>query len=460
MTVKRPLGHGRGRRAWLLAALSLALIAVSQNSSWAALVTRVAVEASGRGAALAILSTAPEALDLQSFTLDDPPRLVFDIPGAVLAQGQAECLPVGAAGIRQVRVAQHQSDPGLVRLVLDLEVASPPAWRRAPGRQAGEALILIGEPVPLALQPPTVKAVGDTVLVRIPDAAGLTRCVATLEAPPRVYADLTGAVLEAVYVQGYEEGLVRQVRMAQQTLTCDPPVSRVVVELREPTEHVLYQDGSDLVIALGPQPWAAPLPPYQAAGRLKGKRIVVDPGHGGGRSGAPAIKGPPAEPPYEKDMVLDIGLRLRRLLGSEGAEVAMTREDDTNVSLRRRADLANELKADAFVSIHCNSYPTPDTLSGTSVYYDHGNSVELAELVQQELVAGLGTKDKGARSANFSVIRRTQGPGILVETAYINHEGDRARLLNPNFRERAARAILHGVIRFLCQNAQASASEG
>ena len=86
------------------------------------------------------------------------------------------------------------------------------------------------------------------------------------------------------------------------------------------------------------------------------------------------------------------------------------------------------------------------------MYYAHAHSLALAELVQRELISWLGTKDKGVRNANFAVIRRTQSPGILVEAAFINHEGDRERLMHPNFRERTARAVLRGVARFLTED--------
>ena len=162
---------------------------------------------------------------------------------------------------------------------------------------------------------------------------------------------------------------------------------------------------------------------------LKGKRIVVDPGHGGKDSGA--LSASEEEDAQEKDIALDFGLRLARLLRAQGAEVAMTREDDTFIPLGQRSQLANDLGADAFISIHCNSCATPNTLHGTAVYYDHEDSAALAQCVQQELVPALGSRDNGVRNANFSVIRRSQCPGILVETAFINHDEDRKLLTVP-----------------------------
>ncbi len=129
-------------------------------------------------------------------------------------------------------------------------------------------------------------------------------------------------------------------------------------------------------------------------------------------------------------------------------------------SLRGRAAVANRLNADAFISLHCNSCDRPNTLCGSSVYYDHQHSVRFAQLVQEELVASLGTVDKGVRYANFTVIRHARVPGILVETAYINHDGDRARLTHPSFRERAARAVLRGVVRFLAEGDDEGGSRG
>jgi len=449
---------GRLRREprWrpLFTALLCAMLTLGGlRASWAVSSVQVEVRPAEGGLALAVRAPNAGSLDLRSFTLDDPPRLVFDLADAALAPGQLGVLPVATAGIAQVRVGQFQAEPSVVRLVVDLDAFPAPAWQWATGESSDEALIVLSGLGPVDLKPAAVKGIGENTLIRFPGAARLRRRAGTLEEPPRIYADLLGAELpEALCRQEFAEGLVREVRMGRQEAEEGKPVARIVVELRQDVPHVMYAEGLDLVVAVGPQPWAMPAPPYQAAGGLRGKRIVVDPGHGGKDIGAPALPGPPPQPPFEKDLTLDIGKRLAALCRSEGAEVTMTREDDTYVTLQRRAAIANELKADVFVSVHCNSHASPNALEGTSVYYDHAHSIELARLVQQEMVAALGTVDKHVRNANFAVIRRTRGPGVLVETAYINHEGDRERLMNPNFRERAARAILQGVMQFLSQN--------
>jgi N-acetylmuramoyl-L-alanine amidase len=444
---------GRARAAFAVL-LSLSLGGVSQASSARArMVQEVEVRLGARDVTVAVTATFESPLELDSFALEGPSRLVIDLHDVRLNPEHPTCLPVDRGAIRQIRLGQFQLDPDIVRLVCDLrDEEETPAWAVAPGGKPGETLIIFPGDGPPALVPPVVERVEDAVVLRLPRMSELAYRCGTLEDPLRVYLDLTGAVVEEVYAADVSEGPIRQIRMAQQPSTSEHPVSRVVVELREPQSYSVFSDGTDLVVALGVRPWALPLPEYRPGGRLSGKRIVVDPGHGGHDIGAPAVYGPPHQPPFEKDIALDIGLRLARLLHAEGAEVTMTRDDDTYISLRGRASIANRLRADAFVSIHCNSCPVPGSLWGTSVYYDHEHSLALAELVQRELIAGLGTKDKGVRNANFAVIRRTRAPGILVETAFINHEGDRERLMHPSFRERAARAVLRGLVRFLTED--------
>jgi len=437
----------------LLLAMACPAYALGAN-----VIERVAVTTGDREIVVSISSSAPEPLKVESFSLDDPPRLVFDLTGASLAPGQPSAFPVTAPNVCQVRVGQHQADPPIVRIVVDIsENVELPQWQLVPGEDTGETLIILATGGAINLRPPSVQTFKEGLLLRFSGVGRLPRRVGTLQDPPRVFVDLTDAQLETGYTEGFADGMVREIRMAQQPAAEGRPVARFVVEMAEPLSHCVFPDGADLVTAVGREPWGLPLTEYRGSGQLRGKRIVVDAGHGGKDTGAPAVFGCPRQVIYEKDVVLDIGQRLARLLRAEGAEVTMTRSDDTYVSLRERAALANRLKAEAFVSIHCNSCAEPNALRGTSVYYDHAHSVRLARVVQEEMVAALGTQDKGVRNANFAVIRRTQMPGILVETAFINHEGDRMRLMNTHFRERAARAILQGMIRFFSESVDAGA---
>lgn len=442
--------RGKSARICSLVVLCSALTLASQ-ASWAArAITRVDVRPQADHTVIAVFVSDSEPLKVKSFSLEGPSRLVFDFHGAELDRDLPTDISTVAPALRGLRLGQFSVEPYVARLVVDLAEEYPePEYEVKAGGEKRETLIVLHNTGPAVLKPPTVEAREDVVLVRLPGVAHLRRFVATLRDPPRVYADLTDAVIEEAHCRQFETGALREVRMGQQPSDPKHPVARVVLELREKQAFTVFQENSDLVLAVAPAPYALPLPTYSAAGRLKGKRVVVDPGHGGKDIGAPAFFGRVPGEPFEKDIVLDIGHRLARLLEAEGADVTMTRRDDRTVSLQERAAIANRLRAHALVSVHCNSCDAPNTLHGTSVFYDHAHSARFAHLIQDELVAALKTNDQGVRNANFAVIRRTKGPGVLVEAAYINHDGDRERLVHPNFRERAARAILRGVIRFL-----------
>ncbi len=439
------------RRTVSVLVCSVAALFVAAPSWASQTVTRVEVRPEPHRTVVALFTAERKQLEITSLSLSAPPRLALDLPGARLSPELPSLEPVESSGLKGIRLGQFSLEPDIARLVVDLrEGAGEPAWSVAQGEEAGETLVVLREPGVPVLGRPTVTREGGAVLVRLPGAGALKRRVGALEDPPRVFADLVHAVVEEQFEADREERPLCQIRMAQQPAEEGRPVARLVLELSEKQAYSVFSDGEDLVVAVGPDSWGLPLPEYVGEGRLKGKRVVVDPGHGGDDTGAPALFGRPPRGPYEKDVVLDIGRRLARLLKAEGATTIMTREDDTFVSLQERAAMANRLRADALISIHCNSCDTPNALNGTSVYYDHRHSAEFARLVQDELIAALGTTDKGVRNANFAVIRRTKGPGVLVETAFINHERDRERLVHPNFRERAARAILRGLTQFLC----------
>ncbi len=444
--------RSRLRRAWsvrplLVAVAGLALTAAGAGSARAsALLARVETRAVGRGVAIALLAPGTRDLKVTAFTLDNPSRLIFDLKEAALARGLQSSLALSLPGISAARLGQYRSDPDVARLVLDLaESAPPPTWNVTRGPHPGETLIVLEPAGPVTLPTPTVEKTAHGLAVRLAGAGGLQRCTAALDNPPRVFTDLANATLEVNCRKGFSSGPIREIRMAQQAPDGDTPVARLVIELRESQEYSESVDGEDLVLAFGRPPARERAKPKP----LKGKIIVVDPGHGGKDSGA--LSDDESDQVQEKDVVLDIGLRLAQLLRERGAEVVMTREDDTFIPLGARSDTANRLNADAFVSIHCNSCDTPNTLHGTSVYYDHLDSVPLAAAVQEELIAVLESKDNGIRSANFSVIRRSQCPGVLVETAFINHEEDRKLLTDPESRRRMAEAIVRGVIRFFSE---------
>jgi N-acetylmuramoyl-L-alanine amidase len=175
--------------------------------------------------------------------------------------------------------------------------------------------------------------------------------------------------------------------------------------------------------------------------------IVIDPGHGGSDTGAMQ------NGLVEKDVALDIALRLRNLLVARGWQVNLTRDRDTDVyapnasdvaELQARVDVANFAGARLFVSVHVNS-STSSTPNGTTSYYYKPEDRALAVAVQRRLIPALGTKDDGVQKERFYVIRHTTMPATLIETAFMSNVNDAARLRSSDFRQSVAQSIADGI---------------
>ncbi|HOV80324.1 MAG TPA: N-acetylmuramoyl-L-alanine amidase [Bacillota bacterium] len=175
------------------------------------------------------------------------------------------------------------------------------------------------------------------------------------------------------------------------------------------------------------------------------KRIVIDPGHGGRDPGA-VTNGL-----QEKDLTLDIARRTRDILNAYQAEVRLTRDDDIDLDLSPRADMANSLNADYFCSIHVNA--GGGTGFESYVYTLAGDkSQALRGIVHDQLsefYRSVGFPDRGKKKANFAVLRQTNMPAVLLENLFIDRKEDAAKLAEPSFRQGIAEAIAAGLARAL-----------
>lgn len=174
-------------------------------------------------------------------------------------------------------------------------------------------------------------------------------------------------------------------------------------------------------------------------------RICIDPGHGGSDPGA--VNGALAE----KDVVLDVGLRLKKLLLNAGYEVIMTRENDAYLTPRQKAGVGNRAKADIFVSLHCNSAAS-EQANGTEVlvYDDIGEAYRLGECLQRYLIGALGLRDRGVKlRPDLIVLNSTKMPAALAEIAFISNANEKLMLARPSFRAKAAEAIFKGIQDYL-----------
>lgn len=176
-------------------------------------------------------------------------------------------------------------------------------------------------------------------------------------------------------------------------------------------------------------------------------RIIIDPGHGGHDSGTVGIGGV-----QEKDIILPISLDVAEILRKQGIEIIMTRDTDTFISLEGRTDMANDLNADLFVSIHANAInlSRPDVNGLETYYYESGR--RLAEIIHWSILNGVNIDDRGIRRARFYVLRHSVMPAVLVEVGFLTGEEDASRLKDPDHRRQMAEAIARGVIEYIKQN--------
>jgi len=211
---------------------------------------------------------------------------------------------------------------------------------------------------------------------------------------------------------------------------------------------------------------------------LKIGKIVIDPGHGGDDHGTMSSNGL-----YEKDVVLDVALRLGKLLQGLGAEVIYTRATDRYLPLEARTAIANREGADLFISVHANSSPDRDARGVETYYLNFTTSAEslevaarentvsrrpvseLRDLVQKiaqqnriaeshefadDVEAALtrnlsGERNRGVREAPFIVLTGANMPAILSEISFLSNSEDENNLKNSHYRQKIAQALYDGI---------------
>jgi N-acetylmuramoyl-L-alanine amidase len=219
---------------------------------------------------------------------------------------------------------------------------------------------------------------------------------------------------------------------------------------------------------------------------LKINRIVIDAGHGGHDDGTIGPKGV-----LEKDVVLDVALRLATLVQTRlGAEVVLTRSDDTFVPLTERTAIANQYKADLFLSIHANSSPAP-SVAGTETFLLNLHSSpgaisvaarenagsdksigELRDLIQsiaqndkiaesttfandiqdaifaQAAKGNAAARDRGVKRAPFVVLIGARMPSVLAEIGFLSNSKDESNLAKGDYRQKVAESLYRGIAEY------------
>ena len=211
-----------------------------------------------------------------------------------------------------------------------------------------------------------------------------------------------------------------------------------------------------------PSPKKSPL--WEASAPL----VVVDAGHGG--HDGPAV----ANDLTEKNTALDLARRLQTHLEAKGVRVLMTREKDEFLTLEKRAQIANEAKAAAFVSMHLNtSVEDANSIHGMETYFCAVKSLntirkikesfqvpsnvtlqdlrgkQLAEVIQRITCQRVSAEDRGAKERSLTVVQTTTCPSVLVECGFMTHKKEATQLKEESYRDRLASGVAEGVCTFL-----------
>jgi N-acetylmuramoyl-L-alanine amidase len=450
-------------------------------------VTRIAIETDGD-------------FRVKTDHLDNPDRIFFDLAGTkpALTHKSLTVIPVSDHFVKQIRVAAPQ--PNVTRVVLDLETLVEATTSRlenpdrliielrAPGGKATETTKAPAKTPPALVEPtpapqpvehrqfkPPPTALPSPAPVRPQEAAQEV----ALDTPPEL-ASKTSLPASAAgilnYGLNYKPGPAPPRPaptgvLAKATLPVVPSPAlntpATSAETALPAKRNSSGDRS-MIRVLG----------------LKVGRVVLDPGHGGHDTGTVGPAGL-----REKDLVLDVSQRLGRLIEEKmGSEVIYTRSDDTFVPLDRRTEIANEAKADLFLSIHANSSPLR-TAAGVETFYlnfttsktalelaareNAGSQMSVHELqallekialkdkveesrefasrVQSALYtlsarqADARSKDRGVKKAPFVVLIGASMPSVLAEIGFISNAHDESIMRREDYRQRTAEALYKGL---------------
>ena len=447
--------------------------------------TRIIIELGGRA-------------KYQAARISDPDRIYFDIENAKLSNEllhQPIDVPSGSY-LKAVRVAQNRSD--VVRVVLDVakvkdysvfELADPDRLVVDVYGPADSSAVAASAAAPANS---VVKANSKPESKSAPPASAHAATGAS--ATPAAAASATSAPATSALKTA------RPQTPPSAALGLLPLPAKLTAYLAMPalpkvggaTEVASTESLKTMADNIGPAPAAKPTRNGEhsltRALGLKIGRIVIDPGHGGHDTGTIGPTGL-----MEKDLCLDVALRLGKLIARSmpSAEIVYTRQDDRYIGLEQRTAIANQARADLFISIHANSSDDAK-VSGIETYYLNfnasaqamevaarenaaaqssvhdlqdlvakiarnekiGESRDLAADIQESLASSMQIgsrpeRNRGVRKAPFIVLVGADMPSVLAEIAFMSNPADEQLLKKPENRQRAADGLFHGIERYL-----------
>jgi len=443
------------------------------------------IRAAANGDTTRVTIDLEDSVQYASGRIANPDRIFFDLHAAKLTPEVArESIHVEGRLLTAVRVAQNHQ--GVVRVVLDVDgVQDYTASLTSNPTQLLIDLYANSGAAPLRTAKTKRGEQSDVEAASEGSSAGPTNSAKSVQnvaarssganlqpaAPPTISSSaISGSVAGGVPAAGRNAGLPAKNLRSKSAL----PTASAKPELIQP--------------ATAPLPTRDGQPTLTRALGLKIGRIVIDAGHGGHDTGTIGPTGL-----MEKDLCLDVALRLGKIIQQRlpGAEVVFTRADDTFIPLEERTNIANDAKADLFLSIHANS-SRDHAARGIETYYLNlkgsaeamevaarenaasqegvhelqdlvkriartekiDESKELAEDIQDSLAkrvekSGKSIRNRGVRKAPFVVLIGADMPSILTEISFLSNPADEKLLKQPEQRQKMAEGLYQGVASYL-----------
>lgn len=184
----------------------------------------------------------------------------------------------------------------------------------------------------------------------------------------------------------------------------------------------------------------------EANGSLSGYTIVLDPGHGGKDPGSINFNNI-----QEKDLINPTSEKIARNLRHAGANVVLTRTQDSYISLDQRIQISNSYQTDAFISLHYNAFPLPLIRGLSTYYYAGGEDKILAHHLQASLTTKEGVYDRGIQQGDYKVLRENKDLAVLIELGFITNPDESQALQTAEFQNETAQAITDGLINYFSE---------
>src|SRR5215471_4696441 len=427
-----------------------------------------------------------------------PDRIFFDLHGAKLAPGLAgKSFQVDDGFLHRIRIAQYKAN--LARVVLDVDDVAeysafllPNPYRLIIDIHGRKTAVKVAAKHPAASTKTDVQP-GTAKVVKQPDAsASVTATPASKTSDDTMPADKTVEVAKTDEPKPIEskidEAKIDEKDKATSKPTTSPAFQAVAPHERDKTASKTKSksNSSDVTVHAASPSSSGQRSLIRALG-LKIGKIVIDAGHGGHDTGTIGPNGL-----MEKDLVLDVALKLGKLLEDRmGAEVIYTRDDDTFIPLETRTAIANKEQADLFISIHANSSGDASARGIETYYLNFTSSADALEVaarenavseksihelqdlvkkialkekieesrefaadVQRSLYAGLSAKSSGIRNrgvtkAPFVVLIGANMPSILAEISFVSNPTDAKKLDTSEYRQRIAESLYKGIAKYV-----------